>query len=136
MNKIIKSSALVFSTLLIGTTISQTGLAMKKVYADEAVVAGSSNGIDPDNPIINTGSGDDDTQLSSQQRQDVENIEEKFTNEAEANSQEFNDPNYANEIVSNTEVRGKAGLTAKAAAKVLKAGLKGWSQQDGKESIQ
>jgi len=39
-------------------------------------------------------------------------------------SADFLDPSYGQTIISNTEKSGKAGLTAKAAAKLMKAGLK------------
>lgn len=66
--------------------------------------------------------------LTDSQRQQVIDIENKIINNIDP--QYFNDPEYSNQLVTNIEKRGKAGLTAKVAAKLLKAGLKKMGQKE------
>lgn len=133
MKSYVKYASIMFSTALVGAALVQSGFAVKEAHAatltDQTQVSQKGFSSNTDDNLFNSGvpiiiTNNHDEELTPSQRFQVNQLIEKIGDFAEANSSSFEDPAIGQQIVANTQMRGKAGLAAKAGAKILKAALK------------
>jgi len=130
MRIMVKETSLLLAGLMLCTLGVQTGSALSDAHADtvdstttvkDSSTTDSWAGMDFNHPVFNQ---DVSNQLTEGQVQQVQSILLRIRASIQNDPSDFVDPSYAKTMINNMDQRGKAGMTAKAAAKLLKAGLK------------
>lgn len=122
MKSMVKNTALLLSILLLCAVSVQAECAVVTANADtiktSSTVATNTNSEDTDVFIPN-----EQEKITVEQIREVQKLALAVRFQIEGTSMYFDDPSFAKDVTTNMDQRGKAGLTAKVAAKVLKAGL-------------